>query len=83
MLFARRHCSFVRSRRVSGVRDVACCSARGGVLVGTSFALVARAVLCQRAMLRVSARRLHAVVLFLVLRVSSRSANSSCLESLM
>jgi hypothetical protein len=37
----------------------------------------------QRAMSRVSTRRLHAVVLFHALRVSSRSANSSCLESLM
>jgi hypothetical protein len=37
----------------------------------------------QRAMSRVSVRRLHTVVMFHVLRVSSRSANSSCLESLM
>jgi hypothetical protein len=37
----------------------------------------------QRAMSRVSTRRLHVVVLFYALRVSSRSANSSCLESLM
>jgi hypothetical protein len=36
----------------------------------------------QRAMPRVSARRLH-VMLFHALRVSSRSANLSCLESLM
>jgi hypothetical protein len=83
----------------------ACCSARGGVPVRAGRA---RCFVCrQRAMSRVSARRLHtvvlgspssrclrlprvvrarargAVVLFHALRISSRSANSSRLESLM
>jgi hypothetical protein len=83
----------------------ACCSARGGVLVraGREHCFMC----CQHAMSRMSARRLHvvvlgsrsymlslrvacgprarsrAVVLFHALRISSRSANSSRLESLM
>jgi hypothetical protein len=49
------------------------------VRAGRARCLVRRS----RAMSRVSARRLHAAVLFHALHVSSRSANSPCLGSLM
>jgi hypothetical protein len=43
-LFVLRHCSFVRSRRVSGVRVVACCSRTSSCVICSWSHVVARAL---------------------------------------